>query len=380
MRGGPGVLVDQQFGLLATAPVFLCAFAGLVTMLWRGRRRLAVELLLIAVPYGLVVTFFYMWWAGTSTPARFLVPVVLLMVVPAAVWMTEASRPVGRVFGGCTLLVSLLMTATVAAVDRGAFVFNFRDGVSRLALWLSPVVDLTKALPSLVQNPPGTVAVQTGIWLLAIAAAVGFARLFDRRRGSAVKLGLALEVATMAAVSLVWRGNHVDAATPASAGAAVLARYRADSGQLALAYRPFHRVPLAELPGEVVLARTLSTSPRREWSEMTHLPPAVYQISGTVVGSPAGHIRVRTDPRTPALAEWDVAELERVWKRELPIPVAIAGLQIDLDGDAQQHVRDLTVRAASVVPRADRPADGREAGHGTRTGRPRSSRSVVRRG
>ena len=31
----------------------------------------AVELLVITIANCLVVTFFYMWWAGTSTPARF---------------------------------------------------------------------------------------------------------------------------------------------------------------------------------------------------------------------------------------------------------------------------------------------------------------------
>jgi hypothetical protein len=368
VRGVPGLLVDQQFGLLTTAPVYICGLLGLLTMLWRGPRRLTLELLVTIAPYCFLLTFFYMWWAGTSTPARFLGPVVLLLAIPAAAWMSASAGPVARPFSACTLLVSVLMTLTVTLVDRGAFVFSFRNGVSRLVLWLSPVVNLTKATPSLFQNPPGTVVVQAAIWALAIAVAVALTRLSGSGRRSVVRLGLALEVAAMVAVSLVWRTNHIDAATPASGGTAVLDAYRADSGQLALAYRPFRRVRLAELPGEVVIARTLSSNPRREWSEMTHLPPAFYEVAGTVVGTPAGRIRVVTDRRTPPLAEWDAAELERAWKRTLLIPVAVAGLQLDLDGDAQRHVRDLTVRAVSVVPRADRPADGAEAGHGARYG------------
>ena len=368
VRGVPGLLVDQQFGLLATAPVYICCFLGVLAMLWRGPRRFTVELLVTIKPYCVLLTFFYMWWAGTSTPARFLGPVVLLLAIPAAAWAAAATGPLARAFSACALLVSLLMTLTVTLVDRGAFVFNFRDGVSRLLLWLSPVVNLTKAVPSLFQNPPEMVVVQAAIWALAIVGAVVLARLSGSGRGSTVRLGLALEVAAMVAVSLVWRTNHVDAATPASGGTAVLDAYQADSSQLALAYRPFRRVRLAELPADIVIARTLSSNPRREWSEMTHLPPALYEVSGTVVGTPAGHIRVVTDRRTPPLAEWDAAQLEGAWKRTLLIPVAVAGLQIDLDGDAQRHVRDLTVRAVSVVPRADRPADGAEAGHGARYG------------
>jgi hypothetical protein len=368
VRGVPGLLVDQQFGLLATAPVYVCCFIGVLTMLKRGPRRFTFELLFTITPYCFLLTFFYMWWAGTSTAARFLAPVVLLLAIPAAVWVAAATGRLARAFSACTLLASLLMTLTVTLVDRGAFVFSFRDGVSRLVLWLSPVVNLTKAVPSLFQNPPDTVAVQASIWALSIAGAVVFCRLSGSRRGSAVRLGLALQVAAMVAVSLVWRTNHVDAATPASGGTAVLSAYRSDSGQLAIAYRPFRRVPLADLPGDIVLARTLSSNPRREWSAMSHLPPAVYEVAGTVVGTPAGHIRVLTDRRTSPLAVWDAAQLENTWKRTLLIPVAVAGLEVDLDGDAQRHVRDLTVRAVSVVPRADRLAEGEEAGHGARYG------------
>src|SRR5204862_5191351 len=39
-RGVPGLLFDQQFGLIPNAPVFLCAFAGLVVMLSRRSVRL----------------------------------------------------------------------------------------------------------------------------------------------------------------------------------------------------------------------------------------------------------------------------------------------------------------------------------------------------
>jgi hypothetical protein len=259
------------------------------------------------------------------------------------------------------------MTLTVILVDRGAFVFSFRDGVSGLVLWLTPVVNLTKGVPSLFQNPPDTVVLQAVIWVLSIVGAVLFCRPFGSGRGSAVRLGLALEVAVMVAVSLVWGTNHVDAATPASGGTTVLRAYQPDSGQLALAYRPFRHARLAELPRDIVIARTLSSN-GREWSELTHLPPALYEVAGIVVGTPAGHIRVVTDRQTPPLAEWDTARLDRVWKRTLLIPVAVASLEVDLDDDAQRHVRDLTVRAVSVVPRADRPADGAEAGHGARYG------------
>jgi hypothetical protein len=47
-RGVSGLLLDQQFGLLPNAPVYLVAFSG-IAALWRAHRRLASELLLVAV-------------------------------------------------------------------------------------------------------------------------------------------------------------------------------------------------------------------------------------------------------------------------------------------------------------------------------------------
>src|SRR5205809_6841739 len=74
VRGVPGLLFDQQFGLIPNAPVYLCAVAGMVVMLWRGPRRLPLELLFMIVPYFLIAASFTSWWGGTTPPARSFVP------------------------------------------------------------------------------------------------------------------------------------------------------------------------------------------------------------------------------------------------------------------------------------------------------------------
>ena len=56
-------------------------------------------LAVITIPYVLTVTFFYMWWGGTSTPARFLGPVLLVLGIPAAGWMAARKTTAGRAFG-----------------------------------------------------------------------------------------------------------------------------------------------------------------------------------------------------------------------------------------------------------------------------------------
>jgi hypothetical protein len=367
VRGGPGLLFDEQFGLLPNAPIYLCAFAGWAVMLWRGPRRLALELLVIAVPYFLVVAFFYMWWGGTSAPARFLVPITLVLAVPAAVWFATTTSAAARASGACAMLISLLITATMARVDGGSLVFNFRDGVSRLAAWLVPAVDLTKALPSLFQSPPSTVLFQAAIWLVAVAAAIAIAAAAQRRIRAVVAFGLAFELAVMAAVSLTWRSNRATAAMPAAGGSAILHRYDPALGQLAFAYRPFRRLPIQELPHEIRLAH-VSTGGGSAWSTMVHLPPGTYEVTGAAIGAPTGHLRLISDRQSPPIADWDVAGFGPLWEREIAIPVGIAALQVDLDAAAQQSVREVVVRAASVLPEQERVAGDREAGHGARYG------------
>ena len=67
-----GLLFDQQFGLIAAAPVYAAAGLGFFA-LGRGHRRLAVELALICAVYTATVGTYRMWWGGHSAPARFLV-------------------------------------------------------------------------------------------------------------------------------------------------------------------------------------------------------------------------------------------------------------------------------------------------------------------
>ena len=369
IRGAPGLLFDQQFGVIPNAPVFLCALAGLAVMLWRGPRRLAIELLIIAIPYYLIVGLFFMWWGGRTAPSRFLVPVLLLLVVSTAVWFNRATSAAARAAGFGALVVSFLATATMATVDRGGFVFNFRDGMSRVALWLSPVVDLTTALPSLFQNPSRVVLVQTAVWLAAIAAAVAVTAFFSRRGHATVMLvgGLAFEVAAMVAVSSVWRSNDAVVATPYPAGPALLRRYDPEARQIALAFRPFHRIEPTDLLRRIVLARTLSTTHRAESVTMAHLHAGVYAVSGKTIGAASGRVRLKTDRVSGPIAEWDAASLESNWTRHVTLPVALVSLQFETDVAARSAIRDVSIRAVSVSA----PEEGlgnREARRGARYG------------
>jgi len=368
VRGAPGLLFDQQFGLMSNAPVYLCALAGLISMLRQGRRRLAIELGVIVLPYFLVVGFFFMWWAGTTPPARFLVSIALLASAPIAIWFAGATI-VARAAGFLALMVSVLITATMALVDRGAFVFNFRDGMSRVGLWLTPVVDLTRAMPSLFQNDPATVLLQTTVWLGAIGLAIVAAAVLERhfRVPTVLALGLPLQVLTMAAVSSVWQTNDATAPRPYAAGSALLRRYDVDGGQIAIAYRPYRPLRHSDLLGAIVLARTLLGGAGQESASMSHLPPGTYEARGSTIGSASGRVLIRTDRVSGPIAAWDAASFGSTWTRQFTLPVGIAELQIDIEPAARPAIRDVSIRAASLAVPAE-GLEGREARRGARYG------------
>jgi hypothetical protein len=295
--------------------------------------------------------------------------VTLVTAVPIAIWFSAATSAAARLCGAAALTLSFLTTATMALVGRGAFVFNFRDGMSRVAVWLSPVVDLTKSLPSLFQSSPATVWAQTGIWVATIAGAIVVAWWFSRRRPAVgvVALAFSLEIAVMIAVASVWRTNDAAIVTPFAGGTALLRRYDDGAAQVALAYRPFRRLAREELPGRLLLARFLWTTPGAESISTGGLPAGAYEISGTAIGAATGRLRVKTDRVSGPLADFDVASLGSTWKRHIALPVAVAGLLIEADAPARQSLRDVTLRPVAVHA-SPAGLERREARRGARYG------------
>jgi hypothetical protein len=167
--GLAGLLFDQQFGLLANAPALVLLPIG-GALAAPASRRLLIEYALVAIPYVAAVAAFAMWWGGWSAPARFLVALMPLAVLPMAnVWAT------GNVALRSTLVaLTIVGGANVAArvlLESGGFLYNTRDGFDLLLDWLSRTINLPLAFPS-VHRLGTEVALQVAsVWL--ISAAVG---------------------------------------------------------------------------------------------------------------------------------------------------------------------------------------------------------------
>ena len=354
-RGVVGLLFDQQFGLLPAAPVFLCALAGLATMIRRSPR-LAAELLILVAPYGLLVGAYQMWWGGNSSPARFLVPVLLPLAIPAAMWFHSHRGSTARLLGLGALTISLLITFTLASVGRGLLLYNSRDGASRLLTWLSPLVNITTGLPSVFQTEPSAVWLHGAVWIAAIAltALVG---LFMERRGAtppavAVALGFSAIVTATVALSIVWRdhagtaGTLVAPLTPATGTVAFLQRYDPDSGQIAVRYGPLRRARLRDVLKDLTLADAMPDArpPTDPLVALFHLPAGAYAIEATAAGASAGPLTVTLDTDRGPAWSWNPGDSTGVWRREIRLPIPVPALVVKASGS-----RHLVVRPVSIV-------------------------------
>src|SRR5260370_617435 len=180
-------------------------------------RRLALEWLVIAAPYVLAITTFATWWGGPGGPARFLVPLLLPLAIPAGcAWASATSRG-ARAVMLAALAVSVWLGMAIAASTAAPW----RE-------WANHVVDLAAASPAFVPQAAGTsVAARaadarngfaaTIPWIACVGGAAWLLkRAVDRLRtsdGAAAAAAFVIAGGAMAAATIVWRVNGADPLT-----------------------------------------------------------------------------------------------------------------------------------------------------------------------
>ncbi len=195
--GLPGLLLDQEFGLLVYAPLFALAVPGLWRLCLRSR---GAGALLIAMVAAVLVTAaaWPMWRGGFNPPARFLVPIVPVLALAVA----------ARLASGLTAPAALLVGWSVFTGIGGGLaphlVHRDRDGTAPFFRAYSGGEEWTRLLPGFVLDEKaadrGRLALVWGV-TLALAVAVG------RRPGSRVGPGglLAATVGLLVAAGVASR-------------------------------------------------------------------------------------------------------------------------------------------------------------------------------
>ena len=324
---------------------------------------------MIAVPYAVATSAFFMWWGGFSSPGRFLVSILLPLAIPAGVWFARCGLA-ARILGCGALLLSVSITASLAGVGRGALLYNVRDGASRLLLWLAPLVNLTTALPSLFQTGPGGALLRAGVWLPAIAATAGAGVLLARRQAPtrvvALGLGLTAALAGTTTVAVLWQIGDQRPLTAVRAGPSVLRAIDPGAGQVAVRFQPLRRLHVQDVPPLLPIVTPGGGRPTDPLASIARPAAAEYRIDAVINGD-AGSITAGVDRATP-LWKWEVpAGFRGPWRQTIALPVLAWTLRVDGDAASRRAVTSVTIHAERVPDSTARPTNA-EAGHAARYG------------
>jgi hypothetical protein len=358
LNGLPALMFDQQFGILPNAPVYGFCLAGLVALA-RSHVRLAFELSAVAMAYLLATSAFHMWWGGSSPPARFAAAVLPLLALPGAWLWKSTPHSSTRAVGLAALLVSLAITGTLVSADGGRLAYNVRDGYARAAEWLSPIVDLSRGLPSFFRQTSGGAVTRACIWIAALLVSVGVLRIFERRRVTRSMLALAtptcLAASTMLALTAVWKQDGVAAAMPEMSQLNILQDYDVRVRPHGIAFRPF-----TVESAENVLSKISIATPTRRGT-----PPGgtLLLVPGIVAG---GRYELRLADSGPAfgtaslvigrlarpIKSWDLSTDFRDGSVELELPVNVESLVISGDGEGSR--RAISLHSSRIWERSAR--------------------------
>jgi len=370
LTGLPGLVFDQQFGIITHAPVYAIALLGL-GLLWRRSPFVVAMIVAVAIPYLLLAGAYRMWWGGWSAPARFIVPVTLMFALPLASAWRDARTARGRPVVIAALFLSLFVTAVLTIADQGALLYNTRTGEALWLNWLGPLVDLSAAAPSFIRDTRWVAIGHTAIWKLAVAVSFAMWRWVVRRQGSdtAVALAFTIAAALTMATTAVWAVRGVDPVAPtgaqttllraASAGSAVFVVLNQGRGDLVPA------AALRRVSREDLLRSLRIGSPRDGNSDdllrVPSLPGGRYRVHLSGRRAASGRIEAHVGRRRAAMPPVAVYDFEGQppgpTRFEIDLATDVTNLVITGDATARQSIAALSLEPVAVFPPSGIEAD-----------------------
>jgi hypothetical protein len=363
--GLAGLFFDQRFGVLVYAPVLFCAFAGVVVMIrQREFRRLGLELSFVVVPYLLAVTHFAMWWGGTSAPGRFFVPVLLVMVVPAAVGWCSIRHRATRATVCAALGYTAFISSVLVLVGGGRLAFNIRQAYAGWLEWLNGATDLALGTPSwwqgqqitragLVRDAAIWISVLVAAWL--ILRAVESSRWLRSRGAMATAAGAAYAVAVMVSVTIVWTVARAQPINSTPAQLDILRLVSRERHLAAWSLPDFHRIAAAAVPALLHIEPRASEAPGgagpndRPLYQVPLVPAGTYRLHVQRAGR-SGWVMLGIGRDQFSLSsgplEMDLPTLN--------FPVDVRAIIVRGDEQARRAVRTLTIEALSVAGPSER--------------------------
>ena len=357
-QGLAGLLLDQQFGLVANAPVLGAGLVGL-SLLAVQRPRLAIELLVMLVPYLSVAAAFPMWWGGYSSPARFAIVVTPVVALPAG-WLWTRGGVAMRTAIVAALVVSAGLTAAIVGVDRGSFIYNGRDGHALVLDWLSPLVDLTLGAPSVHRDGATGALADTAVWALAIVLAVAIAARLPRA-GRALGW-VATPLVAMTALAVVTAGSARPVASVPTSKMRFLASWRDGAAPVTALVSPSRRLDAHEVLGRLTLESSTRGEPPSGTPpllQVPNVPAGDYDVFLDATEAPTGTATVRLGRQGRqefAIAEWRLDGLRAGYGGlTLRLPVDAHSIAIVGDEPARRVLKGVSLRPRTLTPAGQRP-------------------------
>jgi hypothetical protein len=337
VKGGPGLLFDQEYGIVPAAPIFSAALVGLVLMIASDARarRIALEVAVVFVALLVPVGAFHLWSGGSGAIGRPVIAALLLLGLPVA-WL--AHRTAANAVAAAGLV--LLATASVAQMlfllvaQHGLLLVAGRDGVSRLLEYWSPAWRLWSLAPSFLMQPPAIAWAFTAVWLIAIAAAARAAGRFraPRAPGAAGLAACGIAGAALAAVSLVVplaleRHRAPETRLGVRAQSTLLTDFDAQRRPLGIVYDPLRRVAAADVPPRLAFLAGPGARGERSGVDLLYdarwaLPAGRYEVqlqAGN--GTPfQGEIGLQVGRVGPPLRSWTIAPATAHWTATIDLP------------------------------------------------------------
>src|SRR6185503_13037117 len=196
-------------------------------------RYLAAVLALVAAAYVGSSARLYMWWGGSSAPARFLVPVLPCLAPMIAMTALQARSRTARALMGVWLTISVAVAMVGVWWPERLFLFSDPHGRARLIETIQASSPLAWSLPTFTEEDWRRSIGQLGPWLAAGAAGLAVMTWIARSRAAtALWLGTVASLTFLFTAGVAARRIAPEAREELSRRGALELIWRVDGGRL----------------------------------------------------------------------------------------------------------------------------------------------------
>ncbi|HUR35507.1 MAG TPA: hypothetical protein VM032_17010 [Vicinamibacterales bacterium] len=207
-----GLFFDQKFGLLVYSPLYVIALAGAWFGLRDPRFRFgSIVLMVIVAAFVGSTARLYMFWGGSSAPARFFVPVLPCLAPFIALAIEHARSAASRAVVGLWLAIGVGVAAVGTVSPERLMLFSDPHGRARLLELLQAGSPLASVVPTFTDPDWATQVMPLTLWLAAALVAIGVLALAARTVG-----GGPWPLAAVVSAAFLLAGSVVTARPPAA--------------------------------------------------------------------------------------------------------------------------------------------------------------------